>query len=230
VEERTAELTASQAQLRQLTNRLVTVQEDERRHISRELHDEAGQALVTVRYSLAAVASELPDQLTAAKKRLADSLVTIDQTMDEIRTLAHSLRPPVLDVGGIHLSLKDYCQEFTQRTGLPVHYQGEEIPFLPDEIGISLFRFVQEALTNILKHAHATNIKIKLEYHNQQIRLSVSDNGRGMVDPSQSDGVGLLGIEERLKLLGGELQIHSREGGGARLVARIPWGGGNAEK
>jgi signal transduction histidine kinase len=101
-----------------------------------------------------------------------------------------------------------------ERTQLQVDYRGQDLPGLPDEISISLYRFVQEALANVLKHAQATEAKVRLKHRNQQISLSVSDNGRGISDPSQSDGIGLLGIQERLDLLGGNLQIHSQKGGG----------------
>ncbi len=219
---RTRELLATQEKLRILTAQTIAAQEGERRAISRELHDEAGQALITLKYGLAAIQSELPETETIWRRRLSDSMTIIDQTMTHIRALAHSLRPPVLEVGGIDLSLQDYCQELSKRTQIPIYYQGEDIPGLPDEIGISLYRFVQEALTNILKHAHATEVKVRLQLRKGEITLSVSDNGRGMKDVTQTGGLGLLGINERLNLLGGRLEIKSQKGRGSRLVARVP--------
>ena len=147
----------------------------------------------------------------------------IDQTMVHIRALAHRLRPPVLEISGIHLSLQEYCRELAGRTKIPIYYQGHDIPGIPDELGISLFRFVQEALTNILKHAHANEVKIRLQYRMGEISLSVSDNGRGIAEPSQTQGLGLLGIKERLNLLGGKLEVLSQKGRGTKLVARVPW-------
>ena len=219
---RTRELLATQEKLRILTAQTIAAQEEERRAISRELHDEAGQALITLKYGLAAIQSELPEKETLGRQRLSDLMNIIDQTMTHIRALAHSLRPPVLEVGGIDLSLQDYCQELSRRTQIPVYYQGQDIPGLPDEIGISLYRFVQEALTNILKHAHATEVKVRLQLRKGEITLSVSDNGRGMKDGTQTGGLGLLGINERLNLLGGKLEIKSQKGRGSRLVARVP--------
>ena len=223
MEERTAELTTSQTQLRQLTEQLITAQEEERHRISRELHDEAGQALISLKLGLASIENDIPENKTHARQHLVDSMGIIDQVMYQIRALTHSLRPPVLEIAGINLSLKDYCEEITKRTGLLVYYQGEEIPGLPDEIGISLYRFVQEALTNILKHAHATKAEVRLRYRKKQIVLSVSDNGRGMEDAAQSDGIGLIGIKERISLLGGELQTLSRKGLGVKLTVCVPW-------
>ncbi len=223
VEERTAELIASQAQLRKLTDQLVTILEDERRRISRELHDEAGQALISLKYSLASIKNDIPASNLTARKHLVDALDTSDQVMQQIRMLTHSLRPPVLEILGINLSLKDYCEEFTKRTGLSIHYQGEEVPGLPDEIGISLYRFVQEAFTNILKHARATQVEVRLQYRRKKVTLSISDNGRGMEDTTRSDGIGLIGIKERFNLLGGDLQILSRNNKGVKKIASVPW-------
>ncbi|MFH1524650.1 MAG: PAS domain S-box protein [Chloroflexota bacterium] len=225
VKERTADLLASQTQLRQLTNQIVTAQEEERHRLSRELHDDAGQVLISLKYSLASTLNELPDDQQLIRQRLADSMEIVDQTMNRIREMARSLRPPVLDVGGINLSLQDYCQDFMARTQLQVDYRGHDIPGLPDEISISLYRFVQEALTNILKHAQATQAKVRLKYHSKQISLLISDNGHGIGDLSQSDGIGLLGIRERLDLLGGSLQVHSQKGQGVKLTACVPWSG-----
>jgi PAS domain S-box-containing protein len=223
VAERTNELLVSQEKMRFLTAQTIKAQEEERRSISRELHDEAGQALITLKYSLAAIESAFPETYDPFRQRLSDAMRIIDQTNAHIRTLAHSLRPPVLEIGGINLSLQDYCQEQSERTQIPIYYQGVDIPGLSDEIGISLYRFVQEALTNILKHAQATHVKIRLQTRKNEILVSVSDNGRGIEELDRSGGVGLLGIKERLSLLGGRLEIHSKKGQGAKLVACVPW-------
>jgi PAS domain S-box-containing protein len=225
VEERTAELIASQNQLRKLTDQLVTILEDERRRISRELHDEAGQAIVSLKYGLASIVNDIPKNNLAAKQRLAAALDITDQVMHQIRTLSHSLRPPVLEILGINSSLKDYCEEFSKRTGLSIDYQGEEIPGLPDEIGISLYRFVQEAFNNIIKHAQASKVEVRLHYGKKQVTLSVLDNGRGMDDKGRPNGIGLIGIKERFNLLGGSVQILSHNGQGVKQTVRVPWPG-----
>jgi PAS domain S-box-containing protein len=223
VAERTAELSDSQEKMRSLTAQTVKTQEEERRTISRELHDDAGQALITLQYSLAAVQNELPETETFSRKRLSDSLRVIDQTMQHIRSLAHSLRPPVLDIGGIDLSLQEYCREQSERTRMQILYQGQDIPGLTDEVSISLYRFVQEGLANVLKHAHASQVRVRLQYKKGEISISVLDNGRGMDDSTQGRGMGLDGIRERLKLLDGRLETHSSKGRGTRLVAYVPW-------
>ncbi len=223
VQERTVELIASQTQLRHLTDRLVTSLEEERRRISRELHDEAGQALISLKYSLVSLESEIPDNNLYAKSRLVNSIDNIDTITDKIRMLSHSLRPPVLEVIGIDLSLRDCCEDFAKRTGLAIHYRGEEVPGLPDDFGIGLYRFVQEALTNIVKHAHATKAEVRLKYMKKQISLTVSDNGRGMDETAKTDGMGLIGLQERLSLMGGTLKIRSQVGQGVTLTALVPW-------
>jgi PAS domain S-box-containing protein len=223
VKVRTSELYESQDQLRQLTAQTIHVQEAERRSISRDLHDEAGQALVTLKYGLAALQNDLPERDKLSRKRLSDSIQIIDQTMLHIRTLAHNLRPPVMEIGGIHMSLQEYCHEMSERAQIPISYQGVDIPGLPYDICISLFRFVQEGLTNIMKHSQATKVKVKLQYRRGEINLSVSDNGHGIEETSQSDGLGLLGIRERLTLIGGTLEIQSKKGKGVQLIGCVPW-------
>jgi PAS domain S-box-containing protein len=223
VKVRTSELYESQDQLRQLTAQTIHVQEAERRSISRDLHDEAGQALVTLKYGLAALQNDLPERDKLSRKRLSDSIQIIDQTMLHIRTLAHNLRPPVMEIGGIHMSLQEYCHEMSDRAQIPISYQGVDIPGLPYDICISLFRFVQEGLTNIMKHSQATKVKVKLQYRRGEINLSVSDNGHGIEETSQSDGLGLLGIRERLTLIGGTLEIQSKKGKGVQLIGCVPW-------
>jgi PAS domain S-box-containing protein len=216
---RTSELLASQAQLRTMANEIVRAQEDERRRISRELHDEAGQALISLKYNLDTIAGEIPIKYQGSHRKLTDSVNLIDQTMDMIRNLSHSLRPPVMDIGGLNLSLRELCWDFSQRTKLQIEYQGQDIPGLPDEIGISLYRFVQETMVNILKHAEATKVNIRLKLENGNLLLSVADNGKGMNKSLASDGIGLMGIGERIDLLGGHLEIHSKPGRGVHLIA-----------
>ena len=223
VAERTAELVASQTQLRNHANQVVRAQEDERRRISRELHDEAGQALISLKYNLDSMASEIPGNFKEVHQKLDDSVKIIDQAMDMIRTLARSLRPPVMDVGGLNLSLRELCWDFSQRTGLQIDYQGNDILGLPDEIAISLYRFAQEAAVNILKHSKATRVDIRLQYKKGNVILAVRDNGNGMDPANPSDGIGLLGIGERIDLLGGSLHIYSKPGWGVRLTANVPW-------
>jgi len=224
VAKRTSELEATQAKLRSLASQIISAQEEERRRVSRELHDDASQMLVSLHYSLAAIMENLSgERSTLERAQMENALKLVDSITDHLRTLGHSLRPPALDVGGIHISLKEFSREFEQLTKIAVNYSGENVPDLPQEISITLYRFVQEALTNVLKHAHADRVRIQLHYKNKGILLSISDNGSGFSVTEKSGGTGLLGIEERINLVGGTLTISSHAGKGARLTARIPW-------
>jgi two-component system NarL family sensor kinase len=148
----------------------------------------------------------------------------VERAMSLIRSLSHRLRPPALDVGGLNLSLAELCRECREQTSLEVEYAGLELPGLPEDIAISLYRVTQEAITNTLKHAAATRLEIKLGYRRGWITLSIEDNGRGCPAGSRPHaGIGLLGMQERLNLLGGTLSAMGNTGRGFRLVARAPW-------
>ena len=220
--ERTRELTESREQLRNLTKEVVLAQEEERRRVSRELHDEAGQALVSMKYGLESVIADLPAADAPIRNRLTSAIQQLDHTMDQIRNLAHSLRPPLLDIADLDLTLKDTCREMSESTGLQIEYRGTPVPDLPEEAGLSFFRFLQEALTNVIKHAHASRVKVSLVRHSDNLSLSVSDNGAGTANPS-TDGHGHLGMRERFMMLNGQVQILSRPGAGFEITASIPW-------
>jgi PAS domain S-box-containing protein len=223
VAERTSELNASREQLRQLTRQLVTIQESERRRVSRELHDEAGQILIGLKYRLGEALSCLPYECGEARQRITIAMTGIDQAMQKIRALAHDLRPPTLDVAGINLSLQSYCQEFSEQVSIPVKYKGAELSGLTDEISISLYRILQEGLTNIAKHAQeTTHVNVILSYNKKSVILTIADNGSGFYPVPNKKGIGLLGMQERLALLGGHLQISPGTRRGTRLKAVIP--------
>jgi signal transduction histidine kinase len=127
-------------------------------------------------------------------------------------------------VGGLNLSLTELCRECREQTHLQIHYKGQELPGLPDDIAISLYRVTQEAITNILKHAAATSVEIRLGYRRGNISLTILDDGTGQaVDTQPHAGIGLLGMQERLNLLGGKLKVDVQPGHGYRLTARVPW-------
>jgi PAS domain S-box-containing protein len=214
-------------QLRQLTRQVVVTEEAERRRVSRELHDEAGQDLTALKISLELIRADLPPEATALQERLKEAADLARETMEKIRLLAHNLRPPELDAVGLDPVLEDLCQEFAHRTQIAIDYRGTSLPDLPDEITIAFYRILQEALTNVAKHANADKIWVALDYDADYIRLSVRDNGRGFNEshvlshPSHS-GIGLVGMRERLELLGGRLEIETLPGQSTRLVAYIP--------
>ncbi len=216
-------------QMHQLAQQVLMAQEVERRRLSRELHDEAGQALTALKISLGLVQEDLLANFNALQQRMNEAVTLTGATMEQIRVLAQYLRPPALDAVGLNATLEGLCQDFARRTHLAIDYTGVELPPLPDAINICLYRFLQEALTNVAKHAHANQVRVALGYDAGKVSLSVEDDGQGFdkqawtSTSSQNRGIGLLGMEERLALLGGRLEIESRPGQGTHLVAEVPW-------
>jgi len=230
-----SQLRQGQTQLRRLTKRVVTAQEEERHRVSRELHDEAGQALIALKYSLAIILSDLPEvsddpsgQMDKLRRRVQAAVSLCEQTMAQVRLIAHDLRPAALDDLGLNPALEGFCADFAERTPFAIDYEGEEPPPLSDAVNISLYRFLQEALTNVLKHAAATNVSVCLQTVKNEVQLIVEDNGVGFdVQNVESTlapakGIGLSGMQERLQLVGGWLKIESQTGSGCRLVAGVP--------
>ena len=218
-------LKKSQTLLRRLAQQVVSAQEEERRRVSRELHDEAGQALTVLRMNLAILREGLPVELVSLRQHAEEAIDLIGHTMDQIRFLAHALHPPVLENLGLNAALEGVCRDFVARTQLSVAYTGQDVPPLPDAVNISFYRFLQEALTNVVKHAQADKVEVSLRHEERVVSLTVADDGRGFDAGSRTSitspqgGLGLLGMRERFGQLGGELEIESRPGRGTRLVA-----------
>lgn len=215
---------ANQDNLRQLTEQLVNAQEEERMRVSRELHDEAGQALTALQLHLSIIGREIGDDTLQAQLQEANRLT--EKTMERIRLLAYDLRPPELDTLGLGAALEDLCHEFARRTRLAISFSDAHLPsHIPDAVSLSFYRFLQEALTNVTRHAQATEVDVALDYNGEEIRLTVSDDGRGFpLDfGTQEVGLGLLGMKERFERLNGVLEIASQPGKGTRLTAVAPW-------
>ncbi len=218
------ELQETNSRLHKLNQQTMTTLEEERRMISRELHDEAGQALTALKMYIELILKGLPPDANTLRQRIGEAVNLSDKTLKEIRRLAQDLRPPALDALGLNFTLEDFCYEFSKRVGLSIRYQGRELPAISGIVRISLYRFLQEALTNIVKHAQASFVQVRLRYSHHQISLVVKDNGRGFVmNQSEIQGMGLVGMRERLTMLGGILSIHSKPGRGTCLMATIPW-------
>ena len=210
--------------LRQMTERLIAAQEAERQHISRELHDDLGQALTTHMISL----RNLQTDLSLPPEILFERLQALhEQTHDifiKIRGLAQDLRPPVLDALGLKVSMQTYCTEFTRRTHLPITFEVDEsLPLLPDVYNITLYRVLQEALSNIIKHAQASLAWVDLSMDDNNITLTVQDNGHGFPPGDRrSNGMGLSNMRERVTIAGGNFTISSMQWGGTILTAQFP--------
>jgi signal transduction histidine kinase len=222
------ELTIGRREMQTLANQVVSAQEQERRSLSRSLHDEAGQSLTALAISLELIGQDLPDGHGEVRARIHDAAHLASHTMERIRYLAQDLRPPALDTVGLNYTLKGLCQDFGDRTRLAIVYRGQDLSQLPERTNITLYRFLQEALTNVARHARAHNVRVELQHDAEAVRLTVEDDGQGFDPahaapaPGRMPALGLLGMQERLHLLGGRLEIRSAPGKGACLVACIP--------
>jgi signal transduction histidine kinase len=201
------------AQLEQLTRQLLRAQEDERRRIARELHDQAGQVLTAVKI-----------ELDLDGRREASEMV--GQALAQVRDLGNLLRPTVLDDLGLLPALRGLVEDFGRRTRIDARLEAEGSlgPLAPD-LQVAVYRVVQEALTNVARHAGAQRVTVRVELENGTVRLSIEDDGRG-VSGEPRPNLGLLGIRERITELGGALTIGSEPGSGFRLEAVIPAGAG----
>ena len=209
----------------QLLERVIHAQEDERKRISRELHDETGQALTALMVGLRAVRDLCPDPEIRA--RATDLRELAAQTLDEVHNLALELRPSALDDLGLTAALDRYVVDFSKRYQVNVDFavHGIESSRLPAPIEIALYRIIQESLTNIVRHADATMASVLIEIRDGHVIAIVEDNGRGF-DPSAKVGnrakLGLYGMQERVKLLGGSFTIESTMGSGTSIFIDFP--------
>ncbi|HEX6387098.1 MAG TPA: GAF domain-containing sensor histidine kinase, partial [Anaerolineae bacterium] len=217
------EVVTKRERLRHLTQQVVKAQEEERQRVSRELHDEAGQALTALKISLDMTQATLPPRLTTARQSIAEAVALTDETMERIRLLAQDLRPPSLDHIGLNSTLEGLCHEFANRAHLSIEYEGAPLPPLPGSRAIALYRVAQEALTNVARHADASEVQVAVDYDAGSIALAVKDNGRGFNLRASKNGIGLSGMRERMELFGGRLEVNTAPGQGTEIVATLPW-------
>jgi signal transduction histidine kinase len=210
--------------IRDMAEHTVAAQEQERQRISRELHDDLGQELTTHLLAL----RNLQEDLSLPEETISQRLQSLhDQSYEmlvRIRNLARDLRPPVLDTLGLKVAMQTYCTEFTRRTHLPVIFEADTaLPQFPDIYNITLYRVLQEALTNIIKHAHANQVWVDLSVEEDTVNLTVQDNGTGFIGKNPpSNGIGLTGLHERITIAGGTLTINSTPKRGTILSAQFP--------
>jgi two-component system sensor histidine kinase UhpB len=225
VDERTAQLRAANERLAQLSRQLLHAQEDERRRVARELHDEIGQALTALRMGLQAVqrAHPLPGRL------LEDGIRITEQALQQVRDLSLDLRPSVLDDLGLVPALRWYLDRQARRTGLSMELdadpKGER---LPPDLEVACFRLVQEAVTNVARHGEASHVRVDLRRRGDELELAVADDGAGfdvaaaLEAAAGGASTGLLGMQERVQLAGGRMEIESAEGRGVVVYACFP--------
>lgn len=222
IEERLRE---SQRRLRALTARREAILEEERARISREIHDELGQILTASKLDVAWVGDSLPDAPAEIRARLAELASRLDATVKTVRRITTELRPVVLDQLGLAAAVEWLARDFAHRTGLECSVRADlDDHTLPRETATGLFRILQEALTNVARHAGAATVRVELWAVEQTVCLEVSDDGRGITEAevARGDGLGIMGMRERAILLGGALEIVATQPSGTRLSAWAP--------
>jgi len=224
-----AELHRKTQQLEALNARMTTLQDEERRRIARELHDSVGQLLAAMSMNSALVEAESHKLSPEAAKRVHENAAIVEEATKEIRTISHLLHPPLLDEAGLASALHCYVEGFSERSkivaklDIPQSFEG-----LSKEMELSIFRVVQECLTNIHRHAGSPTAAIRITQDGACLRVEIEDAGKGIPPEKQSlfrlsarTGVGLRGMRERLRQLGGTLQIQSI-GHGTQVIATLP--------
>jgi signal transduction histidine kinase len=216
------ELAQSRHELERLSSRLVDAQEEERRSISRELHDEVGQSLGALLVDLGRLSTNLPAATAEIRERLDRMKSLAERTVGTVRDIALLLRPSMLDDLGLVAALEWQGREVSRRSQMEVAVESANVSDdLPDEYKICVYRLVQEALNNAVRHARARNAKVRVNGGASGIEIEVSDDGQGF-DPQRTRGLGILGMEERVKRLGGSLVVKSAPGQGTVLKAELP--------
>jgi PAS domain S-box-containing protein len=223
-------LKATSEQLRALSVRLQSAREEEGIRIAREIHDELGAALTSLRWDLEAVKKTISEGEMALPggeltEKLTAMLGLTDTTINIVRRIASDLRPVVLDVLGLEEAIEWQARQFQDRTGIPVHYEyaGTGVELNPTQ-STAVFRIFQEALTNVLRHARATRVDVTVAVDTGMFVLMIGDNGRGITESEQTDerSIGLLGMRERAHLIGGEIDVSGIEGEGTTVILRLP--------
>jgi signal transduction histidine kinase len=218
---------ANNTRLRALSHQILEIQENERRHIARELHDEIGQSLTAVKINLETIL-RLPNT-SPVEPHVAESIAIVERVLQQVRAISLDLRPSMLDDLGLESALRWYVGRQATRAGLTAEFSADliDVP-IPPEVGTACFRVVQEALTNIARHAQARNVSLELRQRGSSLRLTISDDGIGF-DPHEAQAraahgasLGLVGMQERVLLAGGELTIEAAHGRGTTIRARFP--------
>ena len=218
------QLRQSRQLLRELSAHHDSVREDERKRIAREVHDELGQKLTALQLEASMLAVNFGKGNPVLSEKIRSLLKLIDSTMEVVRTIASDLRPAVLDLGLV-AAIEWQLQDFEQRSGIRCQLLlGDSEVVLDDKRATAIFRILQEALTNIARHANASKVTVTLKTEGGLVLLRVRDNGMGIAEQSlkQAKKFGIPGIRERVLMLGGEVSIKGKPGGGTELFTSIP--------
>jgi signal transduction histidine kinase len=217
----------AQAESRRLSQHVVKVQEHERKSISRELHDEVGQMLTGLRMELANLDGPAIQQNAVDYQRLQEAKRLTERTLQCVRNLSMLLRPSMLDDLGLSPAVNWQAKEFSRRSGIPIDLTiTGNVDSVPDDIRTCLYRVVQEALTNVARHAKAKRIRVTIVRQEAEVSVAIEDDGSGfsLSRPKKAPGLGLVGLKERVSELSGKVQVISSPGQGTRVYVRIPVG------
>jgi signal transduction histidine kinase len=220
------ELREANRRLHALSSRMLEIQEQERRQLARELHDEIGQVLTAVKIDLQ---TQLMRMGPGATESIESSIKLVDGALERVRSLSLDLRPSQLDDLGLQPALRWYLDRQSRTAGLEIQFTAE-LPAtrINPDVETACFRIAQEAITNVLRHAGAKRVKVSLRAHGNELELLVEDDGKGFNVPSaqaraaSGQSMGLLGMEERAELAGGRIEMFSTPGKGTRVQARFP--------
>lgn len=226
VRERTAELERERRDVQDLSSQLLRAQDEERRRISRELHDSTGQLLAALTLNLARLKSEQAWSNPDADALIDDTTSMVDEMSRQLRTMSYLLHPPMLDEAGLVSAVKWYITGFASRSSIQVELDCSELGRLPSELEITLFRLIQESLTNIHRHSGSKTALIRIRRNGARLDLEVTDQGNGLNlrktgDAPHRYGVGIPGMKERVRRFGGSLDISSSPGG-TTVKAHLP--------
>jgi two-component system, NarL family, sensor histidine kinase UhpB len=220
-----SELRETGRRLRELAAHLQSIREQERSRIARELHDELGQALTALGLEVRLLNSRLPAEDRELREKTRSMTELISETADSVRRICSELRPALLDDLGLSAAIEWQGEEFTRRTGIACDIESTPADIrLPEELSVAIFRVFQETLTNIVRHAQASAVEVRLGLAPGEFRMLVSDDGVGMEATGERKGnsFGLLGVRERVRAFGGDVKLSKGKKGGTRLEVVIP--------
>jgi signal transduction histidine kinase len=219
------ELRIAHAELRQFTPRLISAQEKEKQRISRDLHDDIGQRLALLKIGLDMLDQTIPFEKAAEHAQMRGLLAQLSDLVIDVHNISHQLHSSNLRFLGLSVALKAVCQQLADQYGIVIDLTTQKLPeTLPEELSLCFYRTAQEGLMNALKHSESRRIDVSLDCRGQILRMRIKDFGIGF-DPSVSGkGLGLLSMQERLRMVGGVLRVNSVQGKGTELVAeaKIP--------
>jgi len=214
-------LRQKEQEMQQLAGHLIMAREEERQSISRELHDDVGQRVSLVAVGLSRLKEELPAKMTKEHSQIADLLNEAEEISTEVHELSHQLHSSALQHLGLRAALQGFCRKAERQYNVAIALEADDVPDMPSDAALCLFRVAQEALHNAATHSKAPNVVIRLLKDGQVIRLEVHDQGIGFDPAGSTHGIGLITMRERLRMLGGELLVKSAQGEGTEVTATL---------